>query len=300
MSYTKQTTSTAPASKNGPMLPSEVDFSKFAYSELKQMGNGPAKTCYVNYNGGKLVIETPWMTTPFGIRQPPIEFRDEGAAPKYSIEFTLKGYEGEDPAVQALYDFMQKLQEKFLEDSCTHAMDWHRKKTMSKDVAEALFTPLIRRSKDKATGEFTDVYAPTFKAKVQCYEGEWKAKVIQKGSRDYLEGDLSEQVNGRMNARAILECSSLWFAGGKFGASWKLVMMEYESSDQQTNTAFAFRDPTPIAEPVALSLSKVDEPTPTTVSPKAVAEKLADVTISQEDEEEDGDIVEDSDEEVVE
>ena len=116
MSYTNQTTSTAPASKNGPLLPSEVDFSKFAYSELKQMGNGPAKTCYVNYNGGKLVIETPWMTTPFGIRQPPIEFRDEGAPPKYSIEFTLKGYAGEDPAVQALYDFMQNLQE----------MSWHR------------------------------------------------------------------------------------------------------------------------------------------------------------------------------
>jgi hypothetical protein len=290
------------------LLPSEVDFSRFTYDELKQagngpvnLGNGPVKTCDINYNGGKLVIETPWMVTPFGIRQPPIEFRDVGTPPKYSIEFTLKGYEGEDPEVKAMYDVMQTLQEKFLEDSCTHAMDWHRKKTMSKDVAEALFTPLIRRSKDKATGEFTDVYAPTFKAKVQCWEGEWKAKVIQKGSRDYLEGDLSEHVNGRMNARAILECSSLWFAGGKFGASWKLVMMEYEPSDQQTNTAFAFRDPTPVAESVALSPSPdvVEKPTPAAAVPsKAVADELADVTISHE--EDDDDVVEDSDEEVVE
>lgn len=107
---------------SGVYYTKEIDFSKISYSEIKQMGNGPAKTCYLNYNGGKLVVETPWLNSSFGIRQPAPEYREEGAAPKYTIEFSLKGYRGEDNNVTELYNFLQSFQDKLLEDSCSNAM----------------------------------------------------------------------------------------------------------------------------------------------------------------------------------
>jgi len=257
MSYSQQST---PSSRNtGPYLPSEIDFSKITYSEPKQNGNSPARISYVNYNGGKLVIEAPWMTTSFGIRQPPAEYRDEGAPPKYSIEFSLRGYRGEEPEVQALYEMLQSIQNKVLEDSCTYSSEWHKKKVMSKDVAEALFTPLVKLPKDKNTGEVTDLYPPTFKLKVPCWEGEFKSKVTQMGTGTFLEGDLSEQVCGRLNARVIMEFTSLWFVAGKFGATWTLKVMEYESLGQPQLTSYAFRDPSPIEQPVKSENIVVDE-----------------------------------------
>lgn len=242
MSSTKQTT---PAN-TGVYYPNEIDVSKVSYSELKQMGSGPARTCYINYNSGKLAIETPWLSSSFGIRQPAPEYRDEGAPPKYTIDFNLRGYRGEDPKVKELYDMLLQLQEKILNDACTYSMDWHKKQKMSTDVAEALFTPIVKFAKDKNTGEPTDMYPPTIKAKAQCWEGEWKCQAIQKGTGELVEGDLSELVSGRINGRAIIECSSLWFAGGKFGTTWNLKMIEYESTSQAVPSNYSFRQATPV------------------------------------------------------
>jgi hypothetical protein len=252
------TTQTTPAN-TGVHYANEVDLSKISYSELKQMGNGPARTCYINYNGyGKLAIETPWLTSSFGISQPLPEFRDEGP-PKYAIQFDLKGYRGEDPKVQELYDFLIQLQDKLLEDSCEYSMDWHKKQKMSKDVAEALFTPIVKFSKDKNTGEPTDMYPPTIKAKARCWEGEWKCQAMRKGTGELIDGDLSEHVSGRINGRAIIECSSLWFAGGKFGTTWNLKMIEYESSSQAVLTNYAFRNATPVSSTEEVSFSHTTE-----------------------------------------
>ena len=226
------------------------------------MGNGPAKTCYLNYNGGKLVVEIPWLNSSFGIRQPAIEYREEGAAPKYTIEFSLKGYRGEDNNVTELYSFLQSFQNKLLEDSCANAMEWHKKKSMSKDVAEALFTPLVKFSKDKNTGEPTDMYPPTFKVKAPCWEGAWKCKAMVKGSGTFVDGDLSEHVCGRIHARAIIECSSLWFAGGKFGATWNLKMIEYVPSEQSSITDYSFREATPISKTEEVSIDKPNDDKP--------------------------------------
>lgn len=247
------TTQATPAN-TGVYYPEEIDLSKISYSELKQMGNGPARTCYINYKGGKLAIETPFLTSSFGIRQPPQEFRDEGAPPKYTIDFNLRGYRGEDPKVKELHDLLTHLQDKILGDSCTYSMEWHKKQKMSKDVAEALFTPIVKFAKDK-NGEPTDMYPPTIKVKAQCWEGEWKFQAICKETGEIVEGDLSEQVCGRINGRAIIECSSLWFAGGKFGVTWNLKMIEYESSSQAVPANYAFRNATPVSSTEEIAIT---------------------------------------------
>jgi hypothetical protein len=257
MSATVATTAPSTASKaapsSGPFLPHEVDLNQLRYSDVKQMGNGPAKMCWLDYGNNKLVLETPWMMSYDGIRQPPAEFRDEGAPPKYSIDFSLKGYKGENDEVKAFYDLLTKFQDKLLDDCCKpeYAFAWHKKKTMVRDVAEAIFTPVVKFSTDKNTGEVSDQYPPKFKLKVPCWEGEWKCDVYNSTTQTKVEGDLSTVVCGRLEARAIIQCTGLWFAGSKFGSSWKLVQMEYKPQDQAIS-GYAFRSPSTPAEPVAI------------------------------------------------
>lgn len=249
------------ANHTGPYLPHEVDFSKLNYSEVKQMGNGPAKMCYLDYGGNKLVLETPWMLTYDGIRQPPPEFRDENAAPKYSIEFSMKGYKGEDDEMKAFYEMLENFQNKLLDDSCNtkYSYAWHKKKEMSRDVAEALYSPTLKFSRDKNTGDISEQYPPKLKVKVPCWEGDWQCEVYNYADQKKVEGNLSELVTGRMEARAIIQCTGLWFAAGKFGASWKLLMLQYKSLEQGIKP-YAFRN-NPPSEMMTLSDNdKMDTP----------------------------------------
>lgn len=285
MSVSASTThsDTKAVNHTGPYLPHEVDFSKLHYSEVKQMGNGPAKMCYLDYGGNKFVLETPWLLTYDGIRQPPPEFRDENAAPKYSIEFSMKGYKGEDDEVKAFYDMLENFQNKLLDDSChkNYSYAWHKKKDMSRAVAEALYSPTLKFSRDKDTGDISEQYPPKLKVKVPCWEGEWQCEAYNHADQKKVEGDLSELVTGRMEARAIIQCTGLWFAAGKFGASWKLLMLQYKSLEQGIKP-YAFRT-NPPNEMMTISDNEKTE----TVAP----------TLANQAEDEDEDIVDSEDDE---
>jgi hypothetical protein len=74
-----------------------------------------------------------------------------------------------------------------------------------------------------------------------------------------IDGDLSEQVSGRINGRAIIECTSLWFAGGKFGTTWNLKMIEYENTSQAVPTNYVFRNTTPVGSKEEVSFSLTNE-----------------------------------------
>ena len=258
----KSTKTTAPTT--GPFLPHEVNLDDIKYSDVKQMGNGPAKMCFLDLGSTKFVLETPWMATYDGIRQPPVEFREPGAQPKYGIEFSLKGYRGENKEIQAFHDLLQRIENKLLDDCCKpeYSFAWHKKKTMVREVAEALFTPIIKLAKDKNTGEISDQYPPKIKLKVPCWEGEWKCDVYKHNSDlnvepKKVEGDLSATVCGRLEGRAIIQCTGLWFAGSKFGSSWKLMQMEYKPLEQGLKP-YAFRSSSRLAEPVVIKDDTTD------------------------------------------
>jgi len=245
-SYSSNNTASVPTRRSGqPYLPSEINPSKISYTEVKPMGNSLGKTCYVNYEGGPLLLELPWMTSWDGIALPPAEYRDENAPPKYSIQFSLNGYKGDQPEVKTFFDCMSGIQTQLLNDACTHSMQWLKKSKMTPEVAEAILSPLVKIPLDKDTGEVLEQYPPKFKVKVPYWDGEFNCSVFKSGERKPIKGDLSEQAGGRMEARAIVKCGGLWFVGSKFGMSWRLVQMEYRTVEQAGLASYAFRDPTP-------------------------------------------------------
>ena len=85
-----------------------IDTSKLAFSQPRVLDNG-AKLVYMNYDGGRLSIQTPWMSLPWKMG-----VYTEGEYPKYSIDLSFKGMENE-PDLQAFHDKLQEVETKIID-----------------------------------------------------------------------------------------------------------------------------------------------------------------------------------------
>ena len=208
-----------------------IDVSRVGFSAPKVLDNG-AKLVYVNYNGGKFCVQTPWMTMPWAM-----SCFSEGPYPKYSAELSFKGMDdsGKDALeLQQFHDKLIELEGKIVDAGVENSVSWFKKKTNSREVIEALFNPIVKVSKDKETGEPNGKYPPTFKAKVPQMNKNWEVKVFNTEGRQYQindaeSGDNLEDILVKYSkVRAIIQCVGLWVASGNFMCQWKLVKAEVD------------------------------------------------------------------------
>ena len=79
---------------SAPILPKSIELSKFKYSEVKTLATG-GKTVFINYGTGKLRIQTPVLTLPYGLGE---GYEDKNAPPKpasekkYDLTLSFKEY----------------------------------------------------------------------------------------------------------------------------------------------------------------------------------------------------------------
>ena len=214
------------------VLPSDFDISKLKYGSVRTLDNG-GKKVYVSYNGKPLVLQTPKMSAPFGLSK--LQF-DPSADPKYSIEVSFKGRETK-PSIQAFFDLLSSLDKKNLQEGFDNSQNFFKKRFNTVDVVEALYTPSLRFAKDKATGEVTDKYPPTFRLNLPYKDGQIKTDVY--GTERQKVNVLDMNLKGS-NVVAIIQCTGLWIAGGKFGCSWRVLQMKVEP--QEGISGYAFMD----------------------------------------------------------
>ena len=239
MSYSQSTTTSAnTAPVSGPLFCTDVDLSKIDYSDIVPGKSNPSfKSVYMNYSGGNLMLQTPWLKTWDGICAQPEEYRTPGAPLKYSINFTLAGRN--DGEVAAFKEFLRALDDKIITDVAQNCQTWLKKK-LSKEVCDAFYTKQLRLAKDKETGEFTDKYPASFKSKVPCYDGQWKCQLFN-DKQEEMTGDLSTHLTGKCEVRAILKCGGIWFVNDKFGVTWNAHCLEYRSTEVAPQTGYQFR-----------------------------------------------------------
>jgi hypothetical protein len=257
----QQTTS---STSNAPLLCTDVDFANISFSDPAQGKANPSfKSAYVSYAGmSKFAIQTPWLRTWDGICEPPEEYRQTGAPPKYNLNFSLKGRNAEE--VQQFQMFLHAMDEKMIQYACgEHCMKWFKKKQMSAEVCEVIYSKQLKLAKDKETHEFTTAYPANFKAKVPCYDGNWKCSVYNEQQEEQV-GDLSTILTGQCDVRAILNCSSVWFAGGKFGVTWNVQQLEYKADAEKKGYGFrsVAGDPPPRPPPSLSRQQTVVQSTP--------------------------------------
>ena len=122
-----------------------------------------------------------------------------------------------------------KLENKVKADALKFSKEWFGKILKNEDVVEALWTPMLKYSKNKNTGEPDRGRAPVLRVKLAQWEGVWKSEIYDEDGEKLFPDASNPAITpldfirkGGQIATTI-QCGGLWFANGKFGMTWKLV-----------------------------------------------------------------------------
>jgi hypothetical protein len=116
----------------------------------------------------------------------------------------------------------------------------------NREVIKAFYTPLLKYSRDQQGN--LKPYPPTLKvnlrrkkdataATASCFETSFynPAEKDTKGVISQFPGDMPiEQVLAKRSmVTTIIQCTGVWFAGGKFGTTWKAVQARVDTQPEQ-------------------------------------------------------------------
>lgn len=209
------------------LLPKNFNVDKIKYSEVKVMKSG-AKSVYVNYSGSKINIQTPVLNIPYGVNDNMQFIKDDpkrkDEAPKYDITLSFKGMD-ENPKMKVFHDKMKELEQKVLDDAFANRIAWFKNNfDGNKSTVSNMFKRIIKRDKNKDTGDYADKYPPTFKAKIPFDDREDKFD-FDSYDMDNNEIDFKDYVSNLKGGKAqfIIQLNGIWFSAGMFGCSWKVV-----------------------------------------------------------------------------
>lgn len=216
-------------------LPKNVDVSKFRYSELRTLASG-AKTVYVNYGSEKVTIQTPILSVPYGLGEP-FELKEAAKngvsiadkEKKYDLTVSFRGMD-ENPKVKAFHDKLKEIESKIIDDAFENRLAWFKDDfDGNKSFVSKLFTPIVKIDKDPNTGKPVGKYPPTFKAKLP-YDNKTNSFTFESYDMDNDELDFSSIMTKLKGAKAqlIVQMNGIWFAGGKYGCSWKVVSAKFQ------------------------------------------------------------------------
>jgi len=218
----------------------ELNLEKIKYSPIKALDNG-AKISYINYetDNNPIRLQTAECELPFDAGYYPDQNANSG---KFSIMISLGSN----------VDFSDKIKEfdeKLKEDAEKNSKEWFKKK-MSSAAIEAIYTTMLKESRDIETGELDNKYPPKFNYKIVIRDGkcdcgffdEKKTKIdIPK-----LDGDISDHMLSRYlvkgaKIKALLKCNGIWISGNKFGCTWRAEQIQI-TVPVDMGDEFAFRD----------------------------------------------------------
>ena len=210
---------------NRNMKTSDIDLSCIEYSDVKSNASG-GRSMHINYRNkdGELVAfrwQSPEMTLPFGLAS------WEGGKFNTDISFSKEM----DDAQKAFHSKMDAFQDKIVKDAVKHSTDWFKKKYTKLDVVRALFTDVMRKSKDRDTGEPNGKFPDTIRIKL--YKGfKEQSDTFQCEAFDCNRQKIS--VEDALQRGATVKClfhvSTVWVAAQRFGVTLVLKQVLVTSS----------------------------------------------------------------------
>ena len=172
-----------------------------------------------------LTLSTPLMLT-WGAS----EFVDQNSGVgdgKFTLSLQFPGKEYENDDTTAFLNNMKALEDKIKADALLYSKEWFGKVHKNADVVEALWTPMLKYSKDKASGDYDYSRPPTLRVKLPQWEGVFKSEIYSEDGDKLFPGAPGvtplEYLKKGSNIMTLIQFAGIWFVNGKFSASWKLV-----------------------------------------------------------------------------
>jgi len=164
------------------------------------------------------------IATPLMLTWGATEFEGNGKF-EMSLQFPRGEYANAD--TDAFLRNMQGLEAKIKSDALANSKDWFGKQHTSPEVIDALYTPMLKYSKDKLTGNPDLTKAPTIRVKLPLWEGVWKCLICDEDGKKLFPGEATKTpldfIKKGTQVAVIMQCGGIWFANGKFGVTWKLA-----------------------------------------------------------------------------
>jgi len=235
----------------------DLDLSKLTFSEVKTDNNG-RKMVFVNLNGGKVIVQTPKMYVPNGIKRWRKKDAVDNKDDSFEMEMSFGGEDKQDKNAQAIKTFHEKMSG--FDDLVKNHIKDHSKELLGKPkvtmelIENAFHTPVVRlamdkegnvldypsrvrvkldreRSGDDFTGRFLSCKRPP--TEILMYDQNKEQLPMDESSFETVVPKNSQVV-------AVLELVYLTITT-KVSAKWKLVQAKVERS--QTNiTGYAMLD----------------------------------------------------------
>lgn len=213
----------------------EFNTSNISFSQVKVLPSN-AKQAYLNYDGHSLTMQTASMAVPYGMN-----VFDKAGPAKYSVDLSFRGYEdGSNKKVKAFYDAMTALDEYMIDAGVKNSQAWFKSK-LSRDIVQAFYTPIVRVAKD-ANGN-PKPYPPTLKLSLKKRNGSesFDVQAYDDQKRPYEGVPLEDLLVKGAQITALIQCTGVWFAGSKYGLSWKAVQIRVDRLPESIR-GFAFAD----------------------------------------------------------
>lgn len=186
--------------------------SQLIYEEPRKLETG-GKMVYVKYNDSPLKIQTPTCYAPFGIN---VYKNEDSNTESHSLDISFDGYK-EEGQIQTFFNKMQALDDQNTSKGFQYQQAWFRKNYPSEEVIKALYTNIVKFPKDK-NGDINTKWSPTFKIKLPRKNGKYDFEMFD-AKNNKVDPENVQTKGAKMIA--IVKCTGIWMAGGKFGMTWK-------------------------------------------------------------------------------
>jgi hypothetical protein len=215
----------------------DINVADISFGEVRTLDNG-GKMVNISYNNHKLLMQLPNLTASYGLNVWPSD--RPGAFDKMHLDLSLVGYDS-NPAMKSFFEKMMAFDDKLIDTAMSNSKTWLRKTVASREVIQAVFTPLVKFSKDKLTGELSTQWPPVVRLQIpRTKTGAVDVEVYDAG-RERLDFDSVEFK--RAQVTAIVQVTSVWIISGKFGVSMKVQQMKVAQNATNLNKYAFIEDP---------------------------------------------------------
>ena len=236
-----------------------LDLNKVSFSDVKTDNHG-RKMVYVNYNGGKILVQTPKMYVPNGIKRWRKKDATDNKDDSFEMELSFGGEDKEDKNSVEIREFHRKMEEfdtLVKNNIMSRSKEWLGKPKVSMETIEdAYYAPSVKIPTDK-DGNILD-YPSRIRAKLDrerdidsdgftgrfLSNKRFKTPVLMfddsKNQLDLNEQNFENVVPKGSQVVCVLELVYLSITT-KVSAKWKLVQAKV-SRNQQSITGYALID----------------------------------------------------------
>ena len=194
------------------------------YSKPKVNSSGGKSVGILNSTtNGATYIATPLMMT-WGVS----EFVDKKTGEKsYNMSLQFPSEEYTNPSITKFRANIVKFEEKIKADALANQKEWFGKSTMTEQHIDMFWTPILKYAKGE-NGEPDHNKNPTLGVKMPIWQGTWNMELFDPQSRKIFPDSSNEHLTPidliakGSHVALVLQCGGVWFAGGKFGVTWKL------------------------------------------------------------------------------